>query len=70
MAKRLQSASKAKRAVTKRDTKSGRFVDYDVAGKTSDGVTVLRAKARPTSFTSREIRETIIKLRNGSLARG
>ena len=30
-----------------------------VAGKTSDGVVVLRAKAKPTHFTAKQIRETI-----------
>jgi hypothetical protein len=32
-----------------------------IAGKTSDGVVVLRAKAKPTHFTAKQIRETIQK---------
>jgi hypothetical protein len=46
-------------------TKTGRQAKSEsgsrpkVAGKTSDGVVVLRAKAKPTHFTAKQIRETI-----------
>jgi hypothetical protein len=49
----------------KNPTKPGRQAKSDavgrpkVAGKTSDGVVVLRAKAKPTHFTAKQIRETI-----------
>jgi len=32
---------------------------YDIAGKTSDGVVILRAKVKPKHFTSRQIRSAI-----------
>ena len=40
-------------------TKLGRVSSSKVAGKTSDGIVVLRAKAKPTHFTVKQIRETI-----------
>jgi len=49
----------------KHTTKSGplakpsRVGNPKIAGKTSDGVVVLRAKAKPTHFTAKQIRETI-----------
>jgi hypothetical protein len=51
----------AKKYPTKpgRQTKSGGVDRPKVAGKTSDGVIVLRAKAKPTHFTAKQIRETI-----------
>jgi hypothetical protein len=39
--------------------KPGRVSSSKIAGKTSDGVVVLRAKAKPTHFTAKQIRETI-----------
>ncbi len=39
--------------------KPGRGSSPRIAGTTSDGVVVLRAKAKPTHFTAKQIRETI-----------
>jgi DNA-binding protein HU-beta len=39
---------------------------HEVAGKTPDGVTILRAKARPTHFTSKQIRQTISGLKRAA----
>jgi hypothetical protein len=51
----------AKKNSTKseRQTKSARVSSSKIAGKTSDGIVVLRAKAKPTHFTAKQIRETI-----------
>ena len=38
-----------------------------IAGRTSDGITILRAKAKPKHFTSREIREAITQVKKGAL---
>jgi hypothetical protein len=39
--------------------KASRVLKYQVAGKTSDGVTILRAKVGPKHFASQEIRDAI-----------
>ena len=51
----------AKKHTTKSgpQAKPGRVGKSKIAGKTSDGVVVLRAKAKPTHFTAEQIRETI-----------
>jgi hypothetical protein len=57
----LNMSTMAKKYPTKpaRQAKSGGVDRPKVAGKTSDGVVVLRAKAKPTHFTAKQIRETI-----------
>ncbi len=57
----LNMSTMAKKFSTKpsRAAKSGGVSSSKVAGKTSDGVVVLRAKAKPTHFTAKQIRETI-----------
>jgi hypothetical protein len=51
----------AKKQSTKpeRQTKAAGVSRSKIAGKTSDGIVVLRAKAKPTHFTAEQIRETI-----------
>jgi hypothetical protein len=39
---------------------------YKVAGKLSDGVTILTPKSKPKSFTSKQIKSTIQELRRNS----
>jgi DNA-binding protein HU-beta len=39
---------------------------HEIAGKTPDGVTILRAKARPTHFTAKQIRRTITGLKKSA----
>jgi hypothetical protein len=41
---------------------------YQVVGTTSDGVKILRAKAKAKHFTAREIRATIREVLRGSAA--
>lgn len=36
---------------------------YKIAGYAHDGVKILAPKTKPTHFTSREIRETILEIR-------
>ena len=57
----LNMSTMAKKYSTKpgRQAKSGGVNSSKVAGKTSDGIVVLRAKAKPTHFTAKQIRETI-----------
>jgi hypothetical protein len=57
----LNMSTMAKKFSTKpgRQAKSGGVSRSKVAGKTNDGVVVLRAKAKPTHFTAKQIRETI-----------
>jgi hypothetical protein len=51
----------AKNDLTKRgrQARPGGVDRPEIAGNTSDGVIVLRAKAKPTHFTAKQIRETI-----------
>ncbi len=51
----------AKKQSTKAPAKAGRTSNSRIAGTTSDGVVVLRTKAKPTHFTAQQIRETIRK---------
>jgi hypothetical protein len=39
---------------------------YKVAGKLSDGVTILAPKSKPKSFTAKQIKSTIQELRRNS----
>jgi hypothetical protein len=39
---------------------------YRVAGKTSDGVTILRGTVKPTHFTSKQIRDAILSVVSNS----
>jgi hypothetical protein len=39
---------------------------YEVVAKTYDGVSILRPKTRPKHFTSKQIRETIIEVKNAA----
>lgn len=57
----LNMSTMAKKHTTKSGplAKPGRVGNSKIAGKTSDGVIVLRAKAKPTHFTAKQIRETI-----------
>ena len=41
---------------------------YEVVGTTSDGVKVLRPKAKPTHFTTQEIRKAINAVRSGQFS--
>jgi len=53
----------AKKQSTKsrHSAKTGHVSSSKVAGTTSDGIVVLRTKAKPTQFTAQQIRETIRK---------
>ena len=41
---------------------------YKVAGQTSDGVTILAAKTKPTHFTPKQMRSTIVQARGDKSA--
>ena len=43
---------------------------YKIAGTTSDGVFIIRAKAKPKHFTSREIRKAINEVERGVSTKG
>jgi hypothetical protein len=58
MDKHLKKAGDA-RPVSKNGAKS-RHRRYEVAGKTSDGVTILRGPVKATHFTRKQIRDAII----------
>jgi hypothetical protein len=71
MSRTKRSPKKAHWRPLKAKRKSGATIfAYKVAGKTRDGVKLLRAKARPTSFTSREIRGAIAGLVKGGQLQG
>ncbi len=55
----MRTMAKKHSTKSKELAKPGRGSNSKVAGKTSDGVVVLRAKAKPTHFTAKQIRETI-----------
>ena len=58
-----------KRSASSTVTKSAKAPasgSYKLAGKLSDGVTILSPKTKPTHFTSKEIKATIEQLRKGS----
>jgi hypothetical protein len=57
----LNMSTMTKKHATKSGSlaKPSRVGNPKIAGKTSDGVIVLRAKAKPTHFTAKQIRETI-----------
>jgi hypothetical protein len=57
----LNMKTMAKKQSTKTPGKTGRTSGSRIAGTTSDGVVVLRTKAKPTHFTAQQIRETIHK---------
>ena len=67
-AKRTAVAKKkAARKVAKGlSAKLGHRPAYQVVAKTYDGVSILRPKTKPTHFTSKQIRETIIEVKNAS----
>jgi hypothetical protein len=46
---------------SKQAAKTGQISSPKVAGMTTDGIVVLRAKAKPLHFTAQQIRETIRK---------
>jgi hypothetical protein len=55
---------------TRRKTRSTKNpAAYQVVGTTSDGVKILRAKAKPKHFTSKQIRATIDEIKRGYSAR-
>ncbi len=58
MDKRLKKTGEA-RSTSKSGAK-GRHRRYEVAGKTSDGVTILRGPVKATHFTRKQIRDAII----------
>jgi hypothetical protein len=63
--------SMTKRSASSTVTKSAKAPasgSYKLAGKLSDGVTILLPKTKPTHFTSKEIKATIEQLRKGSSA--
>jgi hypothetical protein len=43
-----------------------RAPNYDVIGRTSDGISILRPKVRPTHFTPKQIRQAIIEVENAA----
>ena len=57
----LNMKTMAKKQSIKTLGKAGRTSGSRIAGTTSDGVVVLRTKAKPTHFTAQQIRETIRK---------
>jgi len=63
-----QSADKKRKCWTRgvkfRAGKSGRR--YDIVGRTSDGVSVLRPKVKPKHFTSKQIREAIMEVESAA----
>ena len=62
----MKSKAKPTQRRSKRTAPSGA---YHVVGTTSDGVKILRAKAKPTHFTAREIRATIREVLRDSAAK-
>jgi len=51
-------------SVKPRTTRVGQ--SNEIVGKTSDGITILRAKVKPKHFTSRQIRETISEVKKAA----
>ncbi|SDR12202.1 hypothetical protein SAMN05519103_00824 [Rhizobiales bacterium GAS113] len=49
-----------------RSSKTGSSGSYEVAGKLSDGVTILTPKSKPKHFTLKQIKSTIQELRKNS----
>ena len=73
---KTKAATSAKRAAVAKKKASRRagkafsakvaYRPYEVVAKTYDGVSILRPKTRPKHFTSKQIRETIIEVKNAA----
>lgn len=57
----MKTMAKKQSTKSKPPAKAGRTSSSRIAGTTSDGVVVLRTKAKPTHFTAQQIRDTIRK---------
>jgi hypothetical protein len=66
---KMKSSMEKKEKMQRQSGRTGAAAAYRVVGTTSDGVKILRAKAKPTHFTSKQIRATIDDLKRGSLPR-